>query len=78
MLVASKAFLDGCELSLHTRAISLGLRTLRGIAAPMELFAIEPRRVDKAEQCGEGKDVGDAGALTIVSEPAARIWLQSA
>lgn len=44
MLVASKPFLDACELPRYGRAASLGLRTLRGLAEPMELFAIEPTR----------------------------------
>jgi adenylate cyclase len=50
MLVASKAFLDGCELPGHARATSLGLRTLRGIAEPVELFAIERSRASGVKQ----------------------------
>jgi adenylate cyclase len=41
MVVASKAFMDECELPGRDRAVSLGLRALRGMAEPMELFAIE-------------------------------------
>jgi adenylate cyclase len=69
MLVTSRAFLDGCELPRTARATSLGLRTLRGIAEPMELFAIErthgaavvaelPRQIHKAH---EGKVVAASG-----------------
>jgi adenylate cyclase len=44
MLVVSKALLDDCELPPRCRAVSLGLRALRGITAPTELFAIEDAR----------------------------------
>jgi adenylate cyclase len=50
MLLVSKAFLDDCELAPHNRAMSLGQRTLRGMAGPTELFAIErPRDSGVAE-----------------------------
>lgn len=63
MLVVSKAFLEECELAQDNRAISLGPRTLRGMAGPMELFAIErprdsgavealPQLIGRTEQCG--------------------------
>jgi adenylate cyclase len=50
MVVASKAFIDECELPERDRAVSLGRRALRGKAEPMELFAIESVRSSEARQ----------------------------
>lgn len=60
MLVVSKAFLDGCGLPRDTRAASLGVHTLRGIAEPVEVFDIErtysadaedlPQRADRVDE----------------------------